>query len=270
MANRLDPPFDCRITLRCLQTTFSGYRLPADRDFESLRSENSLIEHFFERRQNDPQGGEGGERISQIRSRPAFKLTSGRMRAATWFDRDHPPQGIVWLLGAEQHDERHKGRSDAYDVLGALDQSGELWPQEIDYERLELDRRRWDQEFFGADVQRDAAELVARIPGRAEGALAGVPTRIRTTESGSLLSVYVAVSTRPIPGPRSGLPIALTEERFALIQIAIAAALDAALGQPEFCEELRDRSVFPGPIRKDERAFGVLLERQESGDQGAP
>jgi hypothetical protein len=262
VAQRPAPPHDCRITLRCLKTTFAGFSIQIDQDLESLRSENSLIDHFFERRQNDPDGGEGGQRVAQIRTRPTFKLTSGRMRGATWFDCDHPPQGVVWLLGAEQHDERHKGRSDAYDILGVLDQRGELFPQEIDYDRLELDRRRWDQASFGEDVRRDATTLVSQgVPGGANGTLAGMPARIVTEETGALLAMYVAVSTKPVPGQRSGMPIAMTEERFSLLQIAVCSALEDTVGQPEVCEEILDRSTFPGRVHRSERVFGILLER---------
>jgi hypothetical protein len=122
------PPHDCRITLRCLKATFQ-VPLGSGKDFATLRNDNSTIDAFFERRENDERGGEGGERVSQIRSKPAFKFTYGRMRGATWFDRENPPQGVVWLLGAEPHDERHKGRSDAYDILGRLDAEDELFPQ---------------------------------------------------------------------------------------------------------------------------------------------
>lgn len=262
MAQQPSPPHDCRITLRCLKTTFAGFSLRIDQDFESLRAENTLIDRFFERRQNDRDGGETGQRVVQVRTRPTFKLTSGRMRCATWFDRDHPPQGIVWLLGAEQHDDRHKGRSDAYDVLGSLDQQGQLFPQEIDYDRLELDRRRWDQAAFGEDVRRDAATLVSQgVPGGSNGTLAGVPARIVTDDAGALLAIYVAVSTKPVPGLRSGMPIAMTEQRFSLLQIAVCSALEGIVGRPEVCEEILDRSTFPGRVHRNERVFGILLER---------
>jgi hypothetical protein len=255
------PPHDCRITLRCLKATFPEFTLGLDQDFVSLRSENTLIDRFFERRESDPAGGEDGQRVAQIRSKPAFKLTSHRMRGATWFDCEHPPQAIVWLLGAELHDERHKGRSDAYDILGAVDEAGELFPQAIDYERLEWDRRRWDQESFSADVRADAATLVAQLQDRTTATLAGIPTRIAAAESAGLLTVFVAISTRPVPGARSGEPYPLTELRFGLIQTAFCEALEDAISAPEHCEELRDRSLFPGRLRKDERAFGILLER---------
>lgn len=173
------PPHDCRLTHRCLKDTFD-FGLPLDRDFASLRSENSLIDRFFDRREGDEQGGEGAERVQQISTKPAFKLTSGRMRGATWFEKNRPPQGIVWLLGAELHDERHKGGRDAYDILAALDGRGQLFPQQIDYKRLELDRRRWDTESFAEDVVRDGRELfgAAQGAGTARASLVGVPSRM--------------------------------------------------------------------------------------------
>lgn len=150
---KASPPHDCRITLRCLKETF-GFGLPLSSDFRSLRTENSLIDRFFEQRENDEAGGETGERVRQIATRPAFKLTFARMRGATWFDQTQPPQAVVWLLGAEQHDERHKGKSDAYDILGQLDRNKTLFPSPLDYKRLELGRRRLDSISFASDYER--------------------------------------------------------------------------------------------------------------------
>jgi excisionase family DNA binding protein len=59
-----EPPNDCRITLRCLKRTFD-FRLPIERDFAELRSQNTLIDRFFSQRENDETGGQGGERIVQ-------------------------------------------------------------------------------------------------------------------------------------------------------------------------------------------------------------
>lgn len=250
---------DCRITLRCLKQTFE-FSLPPERGFASLRSDNSLIEAFFDRREHDPRGGEGGERIRQITSRPAFKLTSGRMRGATWLDTGHPPQPIVWLLGAEQHDERHKGHSDAYDILGDLDRTGQLWPQPIDYQRLELDRRQWDTSSFADDLRRDAAALVAHADGTTH-TLAGVPVRAIATEDSSYIVVYVAVSTRPVRGPRSGLEFPLDQKRFTLLMEGVREACEARWQPPSLCDELFDRTQFPGPTAGDERAFVVLIGR---------
>lgn len=256
-----EPPHDCRITLRCLKSTFD-FALPLDQDFASLRNVNSLIDKLFEMRQDDERGGEGGERVKQIETRPCFKLTSGRMRGATWFDRDHPPQGIVWLLGAEMHDERHKGKSDAYDILAKLDAAGQLFPAEIDYKRLELHRRRWDTSSFSTDLRSEAATIArtALENGRVETTLVGVQVRAIVERENSMLGVYVAVSVRPVRGPRSGLPIGLTEERFLLLQEGIRAAVEKQLGTSTLAGEIGNTLVFPGGRRADERAFVVFGE----------
>ncbi|MDQ3630639.1 MAG: hypothetical protein M3417_05055 [Actinomycetota bacterium] len=254
------PPNDCRITARCLKKTV-GLSLPLEEDLASLRTESTLVDIFFQQREDDERGGEGGERVRQIASKPAFKLTSGRMRGATWFDQDHPPQSVVWLLGAELHDERHKGRSDAYDILGRLDDQGELLPVPIDYKRLELDRRRRDTQNVAADVARDATDLVARaLPDGAEGAVAGVPVRLVVEDDATTTTLFVAVSERPVAGRHSGLSSPLTERRFVGIILGFRAVLEERYGPPVLTEELRDRSAFPGGLRR-ERPFLVYFER---------
>jgi hypothetical protein len=254
------PPNDCRITLRCLKQTFE-FRLSLGADFATLRSDNSVIDHFFEQRERDESGGEGGERVAQITSRPCFKLTSGRMRGATWFDRTRPPQGIVWLLGAERHDDRHKGKSDAYDLLAALEANGTLFPAELDYKRLELDRRRWDTSSFGKDLRADADALADGVLSRGDTRfkVVNVPVRVSTQREDDMLAVYVAVSTRPVRGPRSGLEFPLTTERFLLIQEGIREALERRLGKEVLAGEWQDMSVFGGGP-KNERAFVVLTD----------
>jgi len=254
-------PHDCRITLRCLKETLD-LSVPLEEEFASLRTENTLVDVFFEQREHDERGGEGGERVRQIKSRPAFKLTSGRMRGATWFDRNHPPQGVAWLLGAELHDERHKGRSDAYDILGRLDARGDLMPAAVDYKRLELDRRRRDTENIAADVAADAAELVARaLPGGgAEDTVAGVPVRLIVEDDAAMTTLHVAVSERLVAGRHSRLSSPLTERRFLGIMLGFHAALEEAHGPPVLTEELRDRSAFPGGLH-GERPFLVYFER---------
>lgn len=248
---------DCRITLRCLRAL--DYEVPLEQEFATLRDESTLIEVFFTQRQDDERGGEGGERVRQIKSRPAFKLTSGRMRGATWFDRDHPPQPIVWLLGAEKHDERHKGRSDAYDILGRLDEQGELMPLDIDYKRLKADRMRRDTENIAYDVRTEAAALVAQaLPRGASGTVAGIDVRLVAEEDDGMLACFVAVSEQPVTGKHSGVPAPLTERRFSGIMEGFRIALEELYGPPVLIEELRDRSTFPGGLAR-ERPFLVYL-----------
>ncbi len=227
-----------------------------------LRDENTVIDHFFERRQDDPLGGEGGKRIVQVKTRPVFGLSSGRMRGATWFDRTRPPQAVVWLLDAQIHDERHKGSSDAYDKFAALERAGQLFPVEVDYMWLELDRRRLDTESFSDDVRRDAEMLVAaaRKNTRAEGTLAGVGARLAWYPSGDLPVLTGAVSTRPVLGVRSGYEFPLTNERFLLIAEAVRQAGEALLGPQVLVDELYAPPVELGR-RGDERFFIVVFER---------
>ena len=185
------------------------------------------------------------------------------MRAATWFDTAHPPQGIVWLLDAQIHDERHKGSSDAYDIFAKLEYDGRLFPVEIDYTWLELDRRRLDTDSFAADVLRDARDLVAatRATGRAAGTLAGVPARLAWDYShGELAALYVAISTQPVQGARSGFEFQLTNERFLLLAEAVRHAGELLLGPQVLVDELPAMPVALGH-RGDERAFLVVFER---------
>jgi hypothetical protein len=257
------PPHDCRLTARCLRESFHPLKIKPGDSFERLRSENTVIDTFFERRQNDAEGGESGKAISQVRTRPVFGLTSGRMRGATWFDTEHPPQGVVWLLAVELHDDRHQGSSDAYDIFQQLENSGRLFPEQVDYQWLELDRRRLDTASFSADVRRDGRRLVAaaRRSGRSTGTVANVPVRLAWEHrAGDLPVLYVAVSTRTTAGPRSGLSFPLTNERFLLIAEAVRQAGEALIGPEVVVDELL---VAPDALgrRQDERTFLVIFER---------
>jgi len=254
-----DPPHDCRLTIRCLKASF-GFRADlATLSFEDLRSQNTVIDRFFERRQNDERGGEGGERIGQVKSRPAFALHSGRMRGATWFDQSRPPQAIVWLLAVEEHDERHKGRSDAYDRIAKLEASGELFPTETDHKLLELDRRRLDTSSFADDVKASATALVATAAetGRASGELANVPARlVWNRDADGAVTLHVAISSKPMNGPRSGFEFPLTDERFLLLAEAVRQAAEALYKPEVLAEPVWD---FPGGLR-DERAFVLVFD----------
>ena len=253
------PPHDCRLTIRCLKASF-GFRVDlATLSFAELRNQNTVIDRLFERRQNDERGGEGGERVAQVRSRPVFALHSGRMRGATWFDRSRPPQAIVWLLAVEEHDERHKGRADAYDIFAQLEGRGELFPTETDYKLLELDRRRLDTASFADDVRENSAAVVkeAAETGRAAGELAGVSARmVWERDDKGTVTLHVAISAEPVHGVRSGLEFPLTDQRFHLLAEAVRQAAEA-LYKPEVLAE--PVWEFPGGLR-NERAFVLIFE----------
>lgn len=270
MVEPLKPPHDCRLTARCLKSAaFDHLSWPHNRDCATLREENSVVDTFFERREDDELGGEGGERIRQVRDeRPVFKLTSGRMRGGTWFDKTRPPQGVVWLLAAEWHEEGKKGRADAYDIIGKLSESGELFPAEIDYLRLELDRRRWDVASFAKDLAADADALVTEAAsGEVKGTVAGVAVRLVVVEEETLVCVYGAVSQRAVRGRRSGLLFPLDDKRFLGVQEGIRRAFEKVHGPPTECDELRDRSAFPGGLL-NERPFLLLIERRSTAGGG--
>jgi hypothetical protein len=254
-----EPPHDCRLTIRCLKVCFGFSVDLGTLSFERLRSENTFIDHLFDRRQNDARGGEGGERIKQVRSRPVFSLHSGRTRGATWFDKSRPPRAVVWLLGAELHDERHKGASDAYDIFEALDKADDLFPVTADYKLLELDRRRLDTARFGEDVRRDAKALVteASSAGRSTGTLAGIPARLvwQADDAGGV-TPSVAISMLPVRGERSGFDFALTQQRFLLASEAVRQAAEDLYKPEVLAEETFD---FPGALN-NERAFVLVFE----------
>ncbi len=258
---QLQLPHDCRLTLRSLREDFN-YSLPLDTDFESLRSINTLIDVFFERRANDPRGGEEGERIATIRSRPAFALHSGRTRAATWFDTTRPPQGIIWLLGAHLHDERHKGRSDAYDFFGRLDQNDDLFPEELDYERLELDRRIRDAEPFAENVRRDARSLIdeAESTGRVSGPVAGVPVHLIWETADEFIALWAAISTKPIRGELSGYEIPLTNQRFLMLGEAMRQAAENLYGPEVLADERKEPPDAFQSLDRDFRYFLLVFK----------
>lgn len=184
------------------------------------------------------------------------------MRAATWFDIDQPPQGVVWLLAAVMHDERHKGRADAYDVFGQLEAAATLFPQRVDYKWLELDRRRVDTESFAADVRENARALVeaAHGVGRDARPVASVPLRgIWESVPGGLSTLYVAVSLQPVRGARSGLDFPMTNERFLLLAEGVRQAGEDVFG-PEVLVEEVPRFPEALPPLNNERGFVIVFE----------
>jgi hypothetical protein len=256
------PPHDCRITARCFRATF-GFRIEPPYNFSSFRGEKSAIDTFFSRRENDPRGGEGGERIAKVRKRPVFSLHCRKCRGATWFDQGEAPQGIVWLLAMEPHDERHKGKKDAYDVFASLERGGDLYPASVDYKLVELARRIRDTENFGTDAPEDAKALLAtvvRTTAIVSGTIAQVPVRLVVVESGDLARISIAVSALPVTGRLSGLQFELTDDRFRLLAESVRRAAadlfgDADAEAPTFS--------FPGGLR-NERAFEVLTPKPSS------
>lgn len=251
------PPHDCRITARCFRSAF-GFTLRPPYDFGVFREQNTGIEKFFDYRENDEAGGEGGERISQVKERSVFSLHVAKMRGATWFDRSRPPQGIVWLCGYEPHDERFKGRDDAYDRFARAERDGNFYPEEVDYKALDLSRRTRDANWVSS-LAIDECEALLRTAiedGAAQGAVRGIAIRLRRTLDDPTF-IVVAVSKRPVRGTLFGDLIELTNERFYLVAAAMkAGGARLASDSPEIDIPVHE---FPGGLN-DERAFEVALQ----------
>jgi transposase len=164
------------------------------------------------------------------------------------------------LVGAEQHDERHKGKSDAYDLLGTLEAADDLFPTELDYKRLEFDRRRRDTRSFAPDLQREADVLVDAVlrDGRTDQTLAGIDVRAIAEQQGPVLAVHVAVSTDPAIGPLSGLEFRLTNERFLLLTESVREAFERRTGIA-LTDESYQSSRFAGSPGSA-RTFVVLTD----------
>lgn len=249
------PPHDCRLTARCFRESF-GFKIHPPYDFSALRSENSGIDKFFSLREPDPDGGEGGERVQSVTERPVFALHSGKMRGATWFDREQP-HAIVWLLAFEQHDERHKGSGDAYDIFARLEGQGRLYPVDVDYKLLELARRARDTEGFRDAALADAKALLAEAvsEGAARGTTASVETRVATIDGGNPTILGVALSMKPIRGELSQAVFPLTEDRFLLLATSFENAARELFGDAE--AEVPSYA-FPGGL-SNERAFQIAF-----------
>lgn len=186
------------------------------------------------------------------------------MRGATWFDSRHPPQGIVWLLGAQIHDERHKGSADAYDIFERLDRDDALFPLDVDYGRLELDRRKQDTEQFSEIVRRDARALIDKVAadGSATGELAGVQTRAQLSDDvDDLIGLFVAVSTRPVRGRLSGMEFALTNERFLMVGEAVRQAAEQLFGPEVLADETQSPPDSLRQLQPGWRFFLLVFER---------
>lgn len=254
------PPHDCRITARCFRASF-GFRIERPYDFSAFRGENTAVDTFFSKRENDPDGGEGGEKVSKVRKRPVFALHIGKKcRGATWFDKTKPPQAIVWLLAVEPHDERFKGKRDAYDVFAKLEVAGDLYPTPTDYKLVEFTRRIRETANFGSDAREDAKALlvdVVRSAGYLVGTVAQVPVRFAVVEYGELLRISVAVSESPVTGVLSGERFSLTDERFLLLAESVRRAAEDLFGEADAEAPTFD---FPRKLQ-NERAFELLFPR---------
>lgn len=254
-----EPPHDCRVTARCWRESF-GFRLDPPYDFSSQRSESTAIDVFFEKRQNDAAGGERqGDRVQKVKQRPVFSLHIGKKtRGATWFEKTRPPQGIVWLCSVEPHDERAKGRDDAYDRFAKQEAAGVLYPLDVDYKALLLARQTRDADWDTPRATAACRELLmtAAESGAAEGTVCGIAVRLRKTLDDPIF-VAVAVSMASVQGELSGVEIEMTQERFFLLGAAMKRAANSMTsGEANIDIPTHE---FPGGL-KNERAFEIAFD----------
>jgi hypothetical protein len=112
------------VTARC------GAELASLEDDEA----EALLAKFVDLRGQAP---DEGEPILGLWQRPCKSLHAGRYRGATWYDTQHD---VVWFLFAGIH--RADSREDAYNRAIALEQSGLLYPTEVDYFNLQAQGQR--------------------------------------------------------------------------------------------------------------------------------
>lgn len=120
----------------------------------------------------------------------AYNLHFGRHRDLTWHDAD---SNVVWLLGVGWHESG--SLDDAYAVLKARDQAGNLMPSEQDY--LDLEMSYEETHTFVVRVSQEAPALV-------EQARQAASTEVRGVIAGRL-GVGVLVEVVVIPGEDESL-----------------------------------------------------------------
>jgi hypothetical protein len=114
------------VTQRCCE---HDLRTDPDAPIDRLADDHAIVRKFVQLRSQDPTGQEP---LRSVRGPfPLFTLHADRMRGTTGFERSH---AVVWLLGCATH--RSGDRADSYEHFERLDQRGQLFPVEADYERL--------------------------------------------------------------------------------------------------------------------------------------
>lgn len=250
------PPYDCRLTRDCLHNDLR-LGLPLAATFSDLRSEHTLVDVFFERCENSSTGGDDATRLKG-RGRPVYLMRYGRWVGATCFDKSIPGVGIVWLVAALASDDPDDIGSAEADFIKRR-KGSRLFPQEIDYARLQLDLRRVDTEDFAEEARRDARALMQRAEQSlmAEGYIARVPVQMVWEVDDSLLALHLAVSEAPQSGPHSHEALPLSAERFLLTVGAVRQAAESMFGQATFADAIHK---WPPDLQEPARPYrGYLL-----------
>jgi hypothetical protein len=254
------PPFDCRLTRDCLHNDLR-LGLPLTATFADLRSEHTLVDVFFERCENSSTGGPGASRLAG-RSRPVYLMRYGRWVGATCFDESIPEMGIVWLVAAlalDDPDDIGPAESD----LAMRRRQGRLFPQEIDYLRVQLDLRRADTKDFAEEARRDARALMqtAERDFTAEGYVARVPVKLMWEVDDALLALHIAVAEAAQLGPRSHEELPLSAERFLLTVGAVRQAAESMFGRASFADAIYEWPSGLQDLEAQHRGYLLVFER---------
>jgi hypothetical protein len=247
----IKPPYDCRITVRCIRHDL-GLKLPRTASLESLSRDNDYLDAFFEQLRTVDAAG---PRIGEVATRDVYAFSDDSVLGATWFDETKAPVGIVWLLAAVNL----SGMSEieARARIANRERIG-LFPTAIDYARFDLDRRKLDTGGFAAAVRRDLATFLAhrKFGTPITGDVAGVPVAALWRADSDYVGLYFGISQEPITGLRSERKIRLTGDRFLLIAGAVRQTLREWLGEPLIDEEPRQ---IPRELRRAVRDPRVVL-----------
>lgn len=180
-----DVPIYLRVTIRCLDRDLEGTTTAdAERPVEEI--DNELVRKFVSLRSQDPKGVEKVQPLAS--SADVYTLHATRWRGATWHDRDHD---AVWLLAGRFHE---SGKlDDAYPYFKALDDVGDLFPTEDDYELLLslLVVSFVDDVMDKADGIMDEARR--RSPAEVEAVVGRVPISVAVVIEDGIEFVYLAV-----------------------------------------------------------------------------
>ncbi len=183
---------ELRLTARCCRQDLNIE--PADADIRQLAEESMIVRKFIALRSVLPDNAQ--EPFASTSRSDIYTLHAGQLRGVTWCDREY---GVVWLLGFGIHREGH--RTDAYNVLAALDKGGQLLPTAEDYEMMMREREARQLPTMVAEM-RGLLKRARATPEKVHSVLLSVGVRVglyvirEGDETEGLEEFYLAVSAR--------------------------------------------------------------------------
>lgn len=216
---------------------------------------------FFERCERSSTGGTDASQLAG-RGRPVYLMRYGRWVGATCFDTSIPEIGVVWLLAALALDD--PGDLDPAEAhLAERRRKNRLFPQAIDYARVQLDLRRADTKDFAEEARRDARALIQAVERdlRTEGHIARVPVVLVWEVDDELLGLHIGVSEVPQLGPLSHQEALLSPERFLLTVGALRQAAESQFGRVSFADVIDEWPSGLQALAATHRGYLLMFER---------